>query len=226
MDKILEFDYVENDNRRHFIFNAENFGLTFDDPYMEVQYDDFELLEVKGEQAKEFIPKAVSWTGRRLTQDDALEQSVSAYLNGDPRYEFSQVAQDIEAFKNEHIKTACTACGRDIADKYFREGYAHDLLLATDKAVYYAFDDTAVMLSAEDGSLISDNYFAEDGFMSSIEDVVLGKEKEIYAAGFLDELKEETAKELGVGLSDVRESVNMSLVDNSVDELEVSNEYE
>lgn len=226
MDKVLEFDYIDGDDRRHFIINADGFGLDFDGLHMDVGANDFELLEVEDGQAHNFEPTAVSWSGHRITQQDAIYDCVSGFLNNDPHYDFAYVDSDIESFKEENIQVVCSVNGRDIGDKYFHNEYAYDLLLVTDKAVYYSYDDAAVMLSADDGSLISDNYFAEEGFMTSVEDILRGEEREIYAPSFLDEVKSSVAQELDITYGDSsRESVNTGLIDTFDSGLEITGEY-
>ena len=56
----------------------------------------------------------------------------------------------------------------------------YELLLVTDKYIYYAYDDLTLVLDIKDRTLISDNSFACDGLLETLENIRSGEEKALY----------------------------------------------
>ena len=56
----------------------------------------------------------------------------------------------------------------------------YELLLVTDKSIYYACDDLTIVLDINDHTLVTDSSFGCDSLFDTLEKIIDGKAKVLY----------------------------------------------
>lgn len=133
----------------------------------------------------EFIISGAAWNGRKYDNYDIVTSSISSYLREDvSSYIVSEVCDELQQLIDFYKIDKLIINDRDIPKKilFGYDMHVYELTVVTNKYIYYTYDDMIVMLDINDGSVISDNYFAEVGFFDSKENVDNGDEKLIYGS--------------------------------------------
>ena len=130
---------------------------------------------------EDYVPSGETWAGRKYTANDMVEFLISALIKGDETYTKIYIESGLQELINDYLaddKIAIVVNGKKIPERIRTNTmyYLYQLILVTDAYIYYAHDDQMYMLSIEDHTVISDNYFAEVGYWDSVEDVKSGKE--------------------------------------------------
>ena len=170
-----------------------NIGDNGDDTcWAEADFVSISEIETGGSE-KPYVPTGMTWEGHRYDANELMEIVVRMYVNDAIGCEFHEVHPSLVDYRDRASSdVACSLNGRDLPFVYydFWRNAMYKLMYATDANYYYSHSDSLLMFAA-DGTLVSDNNFAEDGLADSISSVFKGDEVEIWASPDLEEYKEE-----------------------------------
>lgn len=185
MKKLMEFVIgTEQDipEKRHFEIYADSIRYVDSKSTIPIcQAEGITIYEHTHAGKKVFQPQVTTWYGRKVTVEDAFNdvlERLTRNETGEMESLFldQELQQYIALFFN---KIATTFENRQIPyEILFKEGIAK-LLLATTLFLYYEdeFGDVN-MFRTSDGTLVSDNEFADIGFYESKEAIKNGNEEE------------------------------------------------
>lgn len=143
------------------------------------------INEKIGAKETEFIVSGTAWSGRKYDNYDIVTSSISSYLREDvSSYIVSEVCNELQQLIDFYKIDKLIVNNHNIPKKILF-GYdmnVYNLTVVTNKYIYYTYADITIMLDINDGSIISDNYFAEIGFFESKENVNNGDETLIYGS--------------------------------------------
>ena len=178
--KVLHFKFFGN-----VLIEAKHTSTPNDAPF----YVTFENVRIElydnEEKASPYKVTAVSFAGRQLDEIDAAMDVLNRLTRNDesvlPCYTAPEI-RIVTAFYAKDENVACSLDGHEIRESFFDASYGRSFTLdfATTQYSYYSCYDRYIMLSSEDGMLISDNNFAEDGYADSIIAVEKGEEILLY----------------------------------------------
>ena len=182
--------------------DAANFSLG-EDSGVWFEADDIEIAEITPDGYEEpYEVRGETWGGHRFTDEEALASVLTAYVNHDAGYDFLEVCGELADFRDSVHGSADdeVAVGGLLIPKArydFLRGNIYDLLLVTNYSYYYGNDwsEDTFMFATSDGRLVSDNYFAYDGLISSFEDVLSGEEQMLYANDYMQDAMREYEKQ-------------------------------
>lgn len=125
-----------------------------------------------------FVIKATNWYGVRQTPDDAL-QDVAGRITRNERgtLTVNDIWSELEEALDEFKKYPAITGDRIIPYFIYNGKYIARLVYATDRFLYYLYNlEGLLMFRTEDGTVVSDNEFAEMGYWDSKENVEKGIE--------------------------------------------------
>ena len=177
MEKILECILRVSDVERHFVFNGELMEeIDFDEGLPFTKIGVFEVCEGV---AKPFQIRATTWQGAELTAYDAIGDVLSQYTRGDMSMEALYLHPVLKTYLDQ-VKKDCIHVGEISIPKKISYGSfleLYELFYATDQYLFYtASGNSYVMLVTDTRGEIASEYFAEVGFMDSVENVAAGRE--------------------------------------------------
>ena len=141
----------------------------------------YNMVATKVVDGKEesYCPSGESWTGEKYTASDMAGFLISALIVGDMGYEKIYLEEGLQELVDDYTKdVVVTVDGKDIPRKILTNDMfsLYQLNLVTDLYFYYGCDDSMVMYDISEHSVISDNYFAEYGYMESLEHIACQEE--------------------------------------------------
>lgn len=154
--------------------------------FAEYKYPDFYDITVKkviDGKEEDYVVTGETWAGRKYISRDVIESVIAASIRGDDSVTIISLEDGLQKLVNEYKSdVAISYLAKDIPKKILSVNMysLYQLLLVTDKYIYYAHDGEFLMMNAESHEIISDNYFAEVGLNDSIEDVRSGAEMLMY----------------------------------------------
>lgn len=177
--KILDFNLEGN----HFIIEADVSPRQKTDDDMECQWlqYDFENTQVYKETdgvVSPFQITAVAWAGYQLTADHALNDVIGRISRNETgKLIVHYVCSELQEFLNEFKKYPAIDGERTIPYFIFHGGDIARLAYATNEFLYYEDSNgMPLMFRTNDGTLVSDNEFANMGLYESEENVENGTE--------------------------------------------------
>ena len=177
--KILDFDLEGN----HFIIEADVSPHQKTDDDMECQWlrYDFENAQIYKETdgaVSQFQITAVAWEGYQLTADHALNDVIGRISRNEiGKLTVHCVCPELQEFFDELKKYPAISGDRTIPYFIFHRGDIARLAYAPNEFLYYAdSNDMPLMFRTVDGTLVSDNEFADMGLYESEENVENGTE--------------------------------------------------
>ena len=177
--KILDFDLEGS----HFIIEADISLRQKVDNNAESQWTRhlFENTQVYKETDGVVLPfpiTSVTWYGCLLTADHALEDVLERITRNETgKLTVRDVCPELQEFLDEFKKYPAINSERTVPYFIFFRGEIARLAYATNKFLYYAdSNDMPVMFRTDDGTLISDNEFADIGLYDSKHHVEEGTE--------------------------------------------------
>ena len=130
-----------------------------------------------GSERSVYKPKGQTFSGIRYKEKDMFYSVLSAMMSGDPKVKVTYLQEELQVYIDAIVNHCVLLDGKKYPD-VIRYGLGFELYernLVTDKYAYYLDGDRLLMLN--DGAVVSDNYFAEDGFNQSIKHIADGSEK-------------------------------------------------
>ena len=178
--KILDFDLEGN----HFIIEADISLRQKADDNTESHWPRyfFENTQVYKETdgvVSPFPITAVTWYGCQLTANHALEDVIERITRNEiGKLTVREVCPELQAFLDEFKKYPAISGERTIPYFIFHRGDIAKLAYATNEFLYYVdSSDMPLMFRTDDGTLVSDNEFADIGLCESEENVENGTEQ-------------------------------------------------
>ena len=178
--KILDFDLEGN----HFIIEADISLRQKADDNMKSHWPHyfFENTQVYKEidgVVSPFPITAVTWYGCQLTADHALEDVVERITRNETgKLTVREVCPELQEFLDEFNKYPAISGERTIPYFILLDGDIARLAYATNRFLYYADgNNMPIMFRTDDGTLISNNEFADIGLFNSKQCVQDGTER-------------------------------------------------
>ena len=188
MEKLMEFKIKvkinqDSDIFRHFEIWAES--ISFEDHESNIPAciaDDIQMYEFTESGKVPFRPNCRDWFGTLITVEEALDDVLGRLTRNETgTLNMIYLDSELEKYVALYLKRiAAEFDGRKIPyEILFKEERAH-LVFATDQFLYYLDELGCVnMFRTCDGTLVSDNEFAEIGFYESEEAIETGDEIKI-----------------------------------------------
>ena len=185
MKKLMEFVIGMKQDvsvKRHFEIYADSIRYVDSESTIPIcQAEGITIYEHTHSGKKAFQPQTTTWSGIKVTVEDAFNDVLGRLTRNeigvmDPLFLDQELQQYIALFFN---KIAATFEERQIPyEILFKEGIAK-LVLATNLFLYYLDELGDInMFRTSDGTLVSDNGFAEIGFYESEEAIENESEEE------------------------------------------------
>lgn len=178
--KVLDFDLEGS----HFIIEADISLRQEADDDMECQWlrYDFDNTQVYKETdgiVSPFQITAVAWAGYQLTADHALNDVIGRISRNETgKLAVHYICPELQEFFNVLKKYPAISGERTIPYFIFHRGDIAKLAYATNEFLYYVdSSDMPLMFRTDDGTLVSDNEFADIGLCESEENVENGTEQ-------------------------------------------------
>lgn len=178
--KVLDFDLEGS----HFIIEADISLRQEADDDMECQWlrYDFDNTQVYKETdgvVSPFQITAVAWAGYQLTADHALNDVIGRISRNETgKLAMHYICPELQEFFNVLKKYPAISGERTIPYFIFHRGDIAKLAYATNEFLYYVdSSDMPLMFRTDDGTLVSDNEFADIGLCESEENVENGTEQ-------------------------------------------------
>ena len=150
-----------------------------DCPY--VNFYELEIYEIKGEHREKFEPQGYTWSGAEIDCYYAINDVLGRYSrNESGGFVMLFLCDSLKELYDKYKEDIAITIGDLHVPKKILFGSGpdiYDLALVTDKYIYYAYEDQFLMLDSKDGTIISDNYFAEVGCWNSLEEIHKGNEQ-------------------------------------------------
>ena len=125
-----------------------------------------------------FVIKAVNWYGVRQTPDDALKDVAGRITRNETEtLTVNDIWPELKEALDEFKKYPAITGDRIVPYFIYYGGDIAKLDYATDRFLYYLYEyEGILMFRTEDGTVVSDNEFAEMGYWESKENVEKGTE--------------------------------------------------
>lgn len=182
--KLIEFVVCKECKEKHSRFRIDGI-YSFEQRSEDHDYLEFEELTAyrfENGEFKEYTPESVNWYGQVSTEEDMFLDVLSAETRGDLAYEITFIEQGIKIIADHYKNDTLTVSDGSKLPKHIlgADGELYELSIATNKYLFYVQGDQSIMLSTDDRSVISDNYFAEVGWHDSMINVLTGKEQLLF----------------------------------------------
>ena len=176
--KILDFNLEGN----HFIINAditERFNSGDDLICLCPVFHNTHVFKEEDGAVSPFKITAVSWSGYQPTPDDALKDMVEKISRNERgTLTVHYICPEIQNFFDELKKYPAINSERSVPYFIYFHGEIARLAYATNEFLYYAdSNDMPMMFRTDDGTLVSDNEFADMGLYESEQNVEAGTEQ-------------------------------------------------
>lgn len=177
--KILDFDLEGN----HFIMEADitkcqNEDNDMGSPGLKYLFENTQVYKEADGVVSPFQITAVAWAGYRLTADHALKDVLGRISRNETgKLTVHYVCPELQEFLDMFKKYPAIHDARMIPYFIFHHGDIVRLCYATNEFLYYVGDDDMpLMFRTDDGTLVSDNEFADIGLSESEQNVEDGTE--------------------------------------------------
>lgn len=140
------------------------------------EFYDITAKKVTDGVEEDYTPTGETWLGRKYVPADMIQFLVSALTRGDNNYKsfyLNKKLQDVVKEYTNYEMIATTVNNIPVNKRVLSNNMydLYQLMLVTNTYAYYVKDDAILMISIEDHSIVSDNYFAEVGYWDSIQNI-------------------------------------------------------
>lgn len=153
--------------------------------------DNYEYLDFFNTKAKinkndvisDYSPEGCNWYGKRYTCKDMLQDLNFDMMIGGDNYTVEYLEPKIKELIASYCADSVEIGQPPIPKRILRGSLSnlYKLLLVTDKYIYYCYEDSLIMIDKDTREMISDNYFAEVGYLDSQEAIENGEEKKLWS---------------------------------------------
>lgn len=150
--------------------------------------NDFELelfgcsaTKVVNGKEERYTPAGQSWYGVKYGAKDMLKFMLSGYMVGNDMYNPLYIDFGLQEYVDTFLKAVATEVdGKAVVLKMMSLSHIYTLSLVTDRFIFYHYEDMVIMLRTDTREVVSDNYFAENGYFESLDNIEKGEEKLIW----------------------------------------------
>lgn len=146
-----------------------------------VAFDNGMMYEIVGGKENPFVPKRKVFSKERFTFEEVMLDILQRITRNETgAFEVVYMCDTVKRFVLPFEEKANTSLVRHIPFRILFDNRLLELQFATDKFLYY--DDRLampVMIRTSDGSVVSNDEFAEIGFYQSLEAIKSGEEKQM-----------------------------------------------
>ncbi len=179
LDFWMQYEEKGARTKKRFTLHGEEPELRLDldgFPYIRIRHGN--LFEIEGENIHIFIPRAKSETGEPFSVQEVLQDVLQRLARNETGIlELVYVSEIVKTYVDAFHKAIAAHQGRDIPYYIIFDERLLKLEFATDRFLYYDDDlEMPVMFRTEDGTLVSDNEFAEIGYYQSLDAIEQGEE--------------------------------------------------
>ncbi len=195
MKKIMRFSILNEDNQRVFELHGDYEIMPMKNSienrnYKAIDFRDISAVEIVNGKAIEYKPTSHTFAGTPLTVYDIAEDVIRRVIFRDKTCQLEECCKDLQQLFEEYM-TDSIEIGNDAYAKYVLvDDDLYFLCLVTEKYVFYSNYESMILLDASNGSLISDNYFAEVGFEDTLEEIKSGKQNALWMSNNVKETME------------------------------------
>ncbi|MBN2950487.1 MAG: hypothetical protein JTJ21_07935 [Holdemanella sp.] len=186
-----EIDTVKEDDYIHYETVGENEKLKFLSEKLEFPYPEFYGKKLEGYKL-DLETDEISlidcedlgerWIGEPFTIYDVPSSACAAYTQEDSTCSVQYLEDGLKKILDSPVYEKALMNGKEIPLRMLNSDMdVMQLLMATNKYLYmYEHDDIFKMINVDTLETVSDNYFAEEGFEDSKENIESGEEKLIW----------------------------------------------
>lgn len=173
--KILDFNLEGN----HFVIEAD---IETDDnmecQWFQHRFENTKIYKDTDGVVRPFTITAVAWAGYQLTTDHALKDVIGRISRNETgKLTVHYVCPELQTFLDKFKKYPAIIGERIVPYFIFHHGDIARLVYSTNEFLYYAdSNDMLLMFRTHDGTLVSDNEFADIGIYDSVRNVEKGTE--------------------------------------------------
>lgn len=158
--------------------------------YKESENDEYHELTSETLKYKNYWDwKVIYLGGVMTTPNEILQHVIAGIIQGNKNIEVISMNEDIkqmiDEYRNDAIKI--NHDGKEGKIEKIPNVVLHDdmylvyeLLLVTDKSIYYVCDDLTIVLDINDHTLVTDSSFGCDSLFDTLEKIIDGKAKVLY----------------------------------------------
>jgi len=161
-------------------------SATYDYP----EFDSLTAKIVKDGKEIDFSPSGATWPGRKYEVCDMIQDFLSKQILHSKLYEAVYIEKGLQELIDWYHRDIATVYQLIQIPKKILSNDMHNLYeleLVTNEYIYYMYEDLCLMLNAENHEVVSDNYFASEGYFESIENIKNGKSNEKLIWGHIPE---------------------------------------
>lgn len=185
-----EIETVKEDDIIYYETVGENEKLKFLSEKLEFPYPEFYVKKLEGYKL-DLETDEISlidcedlgerWIGEPFTIYDVPSYACAAYTQEDSTCSIQYLEDGLKKILDSPVYEKTLMNGKEIPLRMLNSDMdVMQLLMATNKYLYYEHDDIFKMINVDTLETVSDNYFAEEGFEDSKENIESGEEKLIW----------------------------------------------
>ncbi len=143
------------------------------------EFSDLAAYVVSDENGDEvyYTPEGKNWAGVTYTVEDMIQQCLMDLSQMGSTFCNVVLDEQLQKMINEYLQDAILIGEKAIPKCIFGEMMnRYELFMVTNKYIYYIHDDSLQMYDYETRNKISDNYFAEIGYIDSVDAIKSGEE--------------------------------------------------
>lgn len=143
-----------------------------------LEFEHLTAKQIRNGESVPYVPEGRSWSGRKYDEMDMICGLLADMTVGGSAYKVLYLEEGLQKVVDFYVSdSSLQVDGNSVSSMILYAGAdAYELLLATDKYLYYGKEDEFRMYTTSERELVSDNYFAEVGFADSIENIENGSE--------------------------------------------------
>lgn len=179
--KLVEFEVK---GKRYVVYGEYDLEQSKDFNEVSYEYPVFDSLYAKlVENATEidFVPSGETWIGRKYDVCDMIQDFLAKQIQHSLLYKSLYIEEGLkELIDSFHSDIALTFNELPIPRRVLSNDMfdVYELQLVTSEFIYYMNYDRCLMLSADSHEVVSDNYFASEGFIDSVDNIRNGNAEE------------------------------------------------
>ena len=172
--KLAEF---EVNGKRYAVYGdyAIEYGKdTEQNAYPYPEFDSLTAKTIEDGTEKDFVPSGATWTGHRYDVSDMIQDFLAKQIIYNGLYKAVYVEEGLQELIDWfHREIALISNNLQIPKRIlYNDMYdLYELELVTSEFIYYMYDEHCLMLRTDNHDVVSDNYFASEGFMASVENI-------------------------------------------------------
>lgn len=143
-----------------------------------LEFEHLTVKQIRNGESVPYVPEGRSWSGHKYDETDMICGLLADMTVGGSAYKVHYLEEGLQKVVEFYVNdSSLKVDGKPVSSMILYAGTeVYELLLATDKYLYYGREDAFRMYTTSERELVSDNYFTEVGFADSIENIENGSE--------------------------------------------------